>query len=249
MNVNGNEITVHRGETFTIDRYIVNRNGSPFVVSSKYANPYILLSVSSTRYSQADRYVLNVWMSLDAFGPDQITLPRFVNTTIIEKPDEETFEKDAKEDAKAEKLTAEDFASGRFAAVYYIVSTGKYRYYAGQDANGDVFKDYEFRLTYPFTHDITSQWIEQSYLYSIRLVTGTSTDDYVCKIYDLLFKDSNGYNNYLNVELKYEAICNKDETYKAINLDRKLISFGAVQEIVVPTKLTVLSELNGGIIK
>lgn len=236
MNVNGNEITVHRGETFTIDRYIVNRDGSPFVVSSKYANPYILLSVSSTRYSQADRYVLNIWMSLDALGPDQITLPRFVNTTIIEKPDEDTFEQDAK-------------ADGAFEAVYYVVSTGKYRYYAGQDKNGDVFKDYEFRLTYPFTHDITSQWIEQSYLYSIRLVSGTSTDDYVCKIYDLLFKDSNGYNEDLDIELKYEAICNKDETYKAINLDRKLISFGAVQEIVVPTKLTVLSELNGGIIK
>lgn len=236
MNVNGNEITVHRGETFTIDRYIVNRDGSPFVVSSKYDNPYILLSVSSTRYSQADRYVLNVWMSLDAFGPDQIVFPRFVNTTIIEKPDEATFERDAK-------------ADGKFEAVYYVASTGKYRYYAGQDANGDIFKDYEFRLTYPFTNDITSQWIEQSYLYSIRLVSGTLTDDYVSSIYDLLFKDSDEYNNNLNIELKYEAICSKDETYKEINLGRKLISFGAVQEIVVPTKLTVLSELNGGIIK
>ena len=49
MRLKGNEMMVHRGETFTIDRVVVNRDGSPFIVSSEYDNPHILISVSSTR--------------------------------------------------------------------------------------------------------------------------------------------------------------------------------------------------------
>ena len=61
MTLKGNEMTVQRGETFTIDRLIVNRDGSPFIISSKYKNPYILLTVASTKYNQNNRYVANWW--------------------------------------------------------------------------------------------------------------------------------------------------------------------------------------------
>ena len=77
MQLKGNEMTVTRGETFTIDRTIVNRDGSPFVISSEWNNPYILITVSSSSYNQENRYVLNVWLSLK-------DVHTFHNTTILE---------------------------------------------------------------------------------------------------------------------------------------------------------------------
>ena len=39
MKVFNNEITIHRGETFSMDKVIQNKDGSPYIVSNRLVNP------------------------------------------------------------------------------------------------------------------------------------------------------------------------------------------------------------------
>ena len=75
MRTNNNELIVHRGETFTIDKFIQNRDGSPYIVSSQLNNLYWVLSVSSTLYDQRNRYVKNWWLSLKDTKKFFLTVP------------------------------------------------------------------------------------------------------------------------------------------------------------------------------
>ena len=77
MQVRNNEITVQRGESWTMSKKIRNKDGSPFIVSSELANPYWLVTIASVRYEQKDRYILNKWLELS-------NCPRFKYTQPIE---------------------------------------------------------------------------------------------------------------------------------------------------------------------
>lgn len=214
MQLKGNEMTVTRGETFTIDRTIVNRDGSPFVISSEWNNPYILITVSSSSYNQENRYVLNAWLSLK-------DVPAFHNTTILEAKTEDDID---------------------FGALYFY--NGKYVYLSKVVDGNKVIEEYSLRIIYPFTHEITKEWVEQSYLYSIRLVTGTSIEQYVDAVYIGI---SGAIYNNLTHEEKIQYILNMDATkLEGINLERPLVSFDTAIDILPSTKLSVLSDLNGG---
>ena len=65
---------------------------------------------------------------------------------------------------------------------------------------------YEFRITCPFTQDITSKWVEQSYVYSMTLMSGELP--------------ASGEPPFANID--------------------------TVQPLLTPTKLSVLSSINGG---
>lgn len=191
-------MTVIRGETFTIDRTVVNRDGSPFIVSSEYENPYILISVASTKYNQQNRYLVNWWLSLDDLlsqDGSKGMMPRFPNTRVKE--------------INSINNTSEYANDEPMEFVYHDKQTGEYKYLkeynVGETA---LFEDYEFRIIHSFTHDITKDWVEQSYVYSIRLVAGTKSDN---------------------------------------NSTRPIDTFDVVQDILLPSKLTVLSDLNGGL--
>ena len=64
MRTLNNEITIHRGETFSMDKIIVNKDNSPYIISSKLRHPHWLLSISTTKYIQANRYIKNYWLDL-----------------------------------------------------------------------------------------------------------------------------------------------------------------------------------------
>lgn len=70
-----NEITIHRGESFTLERSVVNRDGSPYIVSSSEKNPYLAITITATRYDQLGRYKRTWWISLKDF-------PRFKYTKV-----------------------------------------------------------------------------------------------------------------------------------------------------------------------
>ena len=77
MQTRNNEIIVHRGETWTMRKLIKNKDGSPYIISSRLNNPYWLISIASATYSQANRYVLEMWLNID-------DLPRFKLTRPVE---------------------------------------------------------------------------------------------------------------------------------------------------------------------
>lgn len=220
MKVFNNEITIHRGETFSMDKVIQNKDGSPYIVSNQLTNPCVLIAVSTTRYAQEERYKLNKWLPLTnklfkSTEPfDLKSLMTAPNGTTSKYPNgfaDITARTTEGEHAPyvAYGYIGDDLVTCDYDdCVFYVEDDEGIRDYRYWDLDNKWTK-YEFRITCPFTQAETSQWIEQSYVYSITLVSGE-------------------WNN------------NREEN------EPPFTSFDSVQPLLIPTKLSVLSSINGG---
>lgn len=179
MKTFNNEIVIHQGESFTIDKLIENIDGSPYIISNKLANPYFLLTVSTSKYAQSNRYVKNYWLDLKNF-------PRFLSTQPINLSSIKTAA-DSNDSIYTDfpDSLPKGYINGLYVefdkaddAVFYLTDEhGKraYKYYCTEkDSSGNErgWIDYRCRLIKHFTSEDTEQWIAQSYVYSIRLVSG-----------------------------------------------------------------------------
>lgn len=223
MRVYNNEISVHRNETFTFDKLIVARDDAPYVVSSSWDNPYILLTISSARYEQENRYLANWWLSLDS-------LPRFETT-------------------KPYLLT--NFTNGlptghdAYTAVYYTVDTDGNKTYKRYDPISFSFVPYELRIVKAFTQLETKNWVEQNYVYSLHLVAGVSVLEYLTAQYAEQIEGDVP----TDVQTLYDALYalnTINDELDTIDLTRPLLNYSSVQVILAPTKLTVYSNIKGG---
>ena len=203
MKTYGNEITIHRGESFTIDKFIVNKDGSPYIVSNHLLNPHLRISISDSLYEQEGRYVSNYFLNLSK-------LQRFESTVPV---DIRSFKSSV---GGTSLYTSFDAMSGLPSgyignslvtytsnddALFYCKNddgTVDYKYYTGTG-----WSDYKFRLLKYFSTDVTSLWRGQNYWYDISLVSGPM-------------------------------------------IDGKFVRFDVKLPILNPTRLTVLSDLEGG---
>lgn len=157
MRTYNNELAVTRGESFTLDFLIKNPDGSPYIVSSELTNPQWLITVANTRYTQTNRYVHNTWLAVDVL--------RFHSTTPVKI---ESFDSNTHPD-----FEYGDAATYDNSAVYTDGVLYKYwKYNEPVDAaKSGTWVEYEApRLIVPYTSDVTREWTEQEYLYSIALV-------------------------------------------------------------------------------
>lgn len=175
-----NELKVYRGESFTIDKLLQNRDGTPYIISSKLENPYFLISVSNTQYSQSNRYVKNYWLNLSSLPRFDLTQPfdirNLKNGATSDTPLCNTLE-DVVD--KASDGFLHGYINGVFVEIklldYSVLTDGKnYKYFDGKS-----LKDYSCRIVKTFLSEDTKLWSAQNYLYSIQLVYGTSTRDYL----------------------------------------------------------------------
>lgn len=249
-----NDIKISRNETFDIDKIIKYQDGSPYIVSNKLNNPYILVSVASTIYAQKDRKVYNKWLSLK-------DTPMFTNTTPINL-------KSLMTEANGNISRYNSFNDitmlqtidglpdilaygyvGNYIfyytprdAVFYIEDEEGIRTYKYWD-NG--WKDYEFRIVTSFGIDMTSEWTGQNYVYSIDLVSGISTREYLVSLAENnnIYVDITTTNEELYNQLINEGV-NFIETF---NLEREIVVFDICKPILKPKKLTVSSTILGGL--
>jgi hypothetical protein len=206
-----NEIEIHKGESFTIDKTIENRDGSPYIISSRLSNAYFLITIASSKYYQSDRYIKNYWLSLANF-------PRFLCTKPIDLSS-------IKVSATSDESKYDDFPSGQLlegyvdgqyvkydsaddAVFYRILDNGRreYKYFSTVQMN---WINYSCRLVKTFSSSDTSELVEQNYVYGIKLISGVSFDEH-------------------------------SET--------KTGDFDLVLPILAPTKLSVLNDIDGGIL-
>ena len=227
MRTRGNDIIVHRGESFTLDRTVVNRDGSPYIVSSEYENPYVVITVSSTRYDLSDRYKINFWLDLS-------NLPRFKNT--LPKQIASFNLNDAVTITDEGKVTDD---VGEY--LYYVDDITKCKYF---DSEG-MWHDYKFRIIKHFTNYVTRDWIEQSYLYSIQLLEGESTEAYIRSAHKALFALEEVSREPLQ-KLYDEIKLKNDKLLEGVDLSKPLSTIGVSQVLLEPNKLYVMSDLNGG---
>ena len=209
MRMNRNEITILRGETFTIDKFLSNQDGSPIIVSSELRNPHILLSIASSEYRQANMYVKHYWLPIvqSFFLTEPIDLLAIKNEQdgVSLYPDFDSIEELQEIDGVS--YVAVGYYDGVYTAfepsdcVFYVEQGGirTYKYWS------DGWKDYSFRITKTFPQADTREWIPQTYLWSMQLVSGESGENDVIDVFD------------------------------------------TVQTLLLPTKLSVLSNLKGDI--
>lgn len=220
MKTFNNELVIHRGETFSMDKVVQNKDGSPYIVSNKLKNPYVLVAVSTTRYDQNKRYLLNQWLPLTdkpRFSiTDPIDLTSFktdVNGTVSKYTsfDDVNIRKPVLGSGGKDCIVS-GYIGDRFVfydyddCVLYLENEQGIKEYRYWNLEQEGLLKYEFRITCPFTQDITSQWVEQSYVYSMTLMSGELP--------------ASGEPPFANID--------------------------TVQPLLTPTKLSVLSSINGG---
>lgn len=182
MQVFDNDISIARNESFVYDRFVQNKDGSPYIISSQMSSPMLRFTVAADEYHVSDdRYVLNRYLSLkDAITND--ILPKFYCTNPI------CLMKSATERATdfEDNIPGDEFnpipdinGVNRYNyAVYYIVdpvsSKITYKRYAQIDENSGEWRDYSFRIVLPFGVDITNEWVARNYTYDIYMMDGTS---------------------------------------------------------------------------
>lgn len=81
MESNRHAIKAYRGETFTIDKVLRNKDGSPYIISNEIKNPYLLISVVNASHSQENRFFRNYWLDLQNYP--RFTLNRPLDSSEI----------------------------------------------------------------------------------------------------------------------------------------------------------------------
>lgn len=162
MKINGTDITIVRGESFTLDFSFVNKDGSPFIISNELPHPYLLISVASNTFNTDNAYKYNVWC-------DATPYYRFKSTVAIEIPNTQSF------DAITYPNKGVDVAGREYCndCVFKCTSDGKYyvyKYDSSAGAGDAGYYVYNMRLVYVFDSEVTKAWSSQNYYYKIALV-------------------------------------------------------------------------------
>lgn len=269
MKVYNNEITVYRGETFTIDKTVVNKDDSPYIVSKKLTSPFVLISVSSSLYKQTNRYVKNWWL-------DASRMHRFYNTRAIKAvtinegvitpwttfdgqttlPTDYAVD-DAVDVAVDYQFTTTENTYYYFTeTVFYVEDANgnkEYRYFKFDSYDPDAsvhiytgtYVPYKFRIVKTFLQDDTTKWVEQSYLYGIRFIAGQRMLDYLrglCDIRSITYLPTD------STTTLYEMLVAAGQSFSAdFSPNAVMGHYDVDTPILIPTKLSVLSAIYGGI--
>lgn len=195
MRILGTDIYAQRNETFGIDFTVRNADGTPYIVSSELDNPYLLLSIASTNYKQDNRYIKNYWLDMSNYPRFENTLPfdltSLMTTSGGSTPRYTSF-------AAATYLStltvggvtytdvvAYGYVGTEFKvfhtgdAVFYCPnSQGVIEYKYSHESDGvHIWSDYSFRIIKQFLQQDMSELVEQSYVYSIHVVSGQPSED------------------------------------------------------------------------
>ena len=209
MRVTNNELIVRRNETFTLDRLVVNQDGSPYIISSEMQNPYFIISVSNSLYDTENRYLVNFWLP--------VTTPRFESTQPVDMTTikDENGSQSYSNWNDAPNGLPSGYINGRLStyeraneAVFYFEDDNGNRDYRYWD--GKTWVPYECRIVFKFLQAFTKDWVERSYYYNIDLVDGIADPN----------AEPGG---------------------------RPLAEISELIPILEPTKLSVLSNLKGGL--
>lgn len=180
MRTYSDRIMVERGETWTYDILLQNRDGSPFVVSNQLNNPYLCATVASSKYTQAGRYVANFWCPVAGnyktfYSSRVVMLVSEDDDGIMPLP---TASSDVVADVTRLKQAGKVTGYGDY-AVYGYDNGNRIEYRVYNDTTGAYEDDeYEFRYTIQFTSPITALWTEQSYVFTVKLLSGEVNPDY-----------------------------------------------------------------------
>lgn len=159
MRIVGNKLITRRNRNATLNFVLEYENGNPFVILSGWDNPYFVMTIASSRYTQEGRYMKSWWVPLE----DQVKVEE---TTIEEVPGDEFGIPDT------------DPADPMNAKRKRFVKTGPKSFWYSDEVD-DVATWIAFNpvpINIPFMLQDTAEWIEQDYRWDCSIMVGTPTN-------------------------------------------------------------------------
>lgn len=191
MNIKNNELQIYRGESFTYDVYVVNKDGSPYIISNQLLNPEFVITISNTSYEQSNRYIYKRRLKLTNYPKFYFTQPINLRK-IYASPEGESgggrpgnvsdfseiseLQQYVDSEGNVRWIVTEGYYNGEYVllepsdAVFYVEYDDGSRKYKYWDTLTHGWQDYECRIITAFNNTLTKEWVEQEYVYSIRLI-------------------------------------------------------------------------------
>lgn len=185
MKIRGNRIEITQGETFTLDKLIVNEDGSPFIVSEKMLNPHVLISVSDSEYDTSGKYIKNYWLPIGEKLRFSETRPVNLLSILNADTDGEPAYPDGFDSITA--LTTDGYVAAGFipergnlytklspsTCVFYVENSDGTKTYKYWDTESDKWVDYEFSIIKLFPSSDTKNWTPKKYFWNVSVCSPT----------------------------------------------------------------------------
>lgn len=262
MKTLGNDIYIQRGETWSLDFEVTNRNGDPYMLFKEWKNPYLAITVTAARYEQKGDFRRTWWLDMDNRWVEKedgtfeiIPMKRFTETNalyteyhtiaqVVSVYDRVILDKESPFDA-TNFLFYTDSDSDDTRVYKYV----KDYTLEGDRVEDEVWEEYNFRLIKQFA---TKDWTEQNYLFDIKILAGESVEEYVhaklvsqeeTEIPDLLWTDVDTLTQIKRISDK----TTRKWVQEIFDSGQPLMpDFDTKNLVLYPTKLTVSTNIQGG---
>lgn len=204
MKMIGNEVHIQRGETWSLDFAVTNQKGHPYVVLENWPNPYLAITVTAALYEQRGDLRETYWLDLKQKYEEQSDgsmvlkpLKTFVSSEVLWLANG-FYVMDAitaygvANGGKMVLNPKSDFDITKFLFFTDPFRDGNYVYKYVKSYNlddeGNVneetvkWAEYDFRIIKQFT---TKNWMEQGYLFDIKVLAGESVQEHLMGILDM----------------------------------------------------------------
>ena len=166
MRVVGNKLITRRNRPDMVNFLLEYENGDPFVILSGWDNPYLVMTITSSRYAQEGRYMKSWWVPLkdeDYVKVEETTIEEVLGDELgepIQSPADD-MNKNRKRFVKTgpKSFWYSDMVSSSEGPVADWISI-----------NPAVY------IKIAFTPQDTAEWIEQDYRWDCSIMAGTLTN-------------------------------------------------------------------------
>ena len=260
MRMIGNEIHLQRGETFSLDFAVRNAKGDPFMILSKWDNPYLAITIAAALYEQQGDYRETYWLDLSNRWVEQSDgttvlepIKKFISTEALWLSTFDTTEAinnyGTSNGGKINMDPDSEFYLGNYLFFVDENDDGNrvYKYFDGFDEDDtSVWVEYDFRIIKSFD---TKSWMEQSYLYDIKILAGESVVEHIERLTGLT-EPADGWSD---EDLKAVIETIEDEEDHAEMLEYwengmpLMLTYDTKALILDPTPIYVSVNIQGGV--
>jgi hypothetical protein len=264
MKILGNDVYIQRGETWSLDFDVIGEEGDPYMIMKEWKNPYLAITVTSARYKQRGDFRKTYWLDLSNRFVEQADgsmvlapIKKFISTEALYLMFFSIEEAIAYYGVDAGgKIVLDSNSDFDITNFLFFIDEGSdnkkvYKYVKSYTVDGagnivnEVWEEYNFRIIKQFR---TNDWIEQTYLFDIKVLSGESVKEHIANILGL---DSSNANNWSDTETQsyINQITDDIKRLEMQNLFDSAIpimpDYDTKSLILMPTNLYVSANIQG----
>lgn len=267
MKILGNDVYIQRGETWSLDFDVTNEKGDPYMLLKEWQNPYLAITVAAARYEQVGDFRITYWLDVAQRFVEQqngefVLTPTktFISTEALSLVNFSVDEviayygTDAGGKIVLDEDSDFDITNYLFFTDPYSDGNRIYKYVTSYTIDPDsgciteeTWEEYTFRIIKQFT---TKDWVEQGYLFDIKLLAGESVKEHIAHILGLDASTANDW-SYDTTQAHINDISDvkqREEMQILFDSGEPLMpTYDTKSLILQPTNLYVSANIQGGI--